>query len=166
MGIEAPKTTARAAANYIIWSCHKHGDQITNLKLQKLLYFAQGWFLALYGKALFPEPLRAWMRGPVEYGVWKKFSEFRWEAITRKIARPKISELAVRHLDEIMQVYGDYSAYTLERMTHDEGPWRRARGALDDRERSTREISIEDMREHFTRLANEPAQTEEREASN
>jgi uncharacterized phage-associated protein len=32
-------------ADYLIWFCHEHGDYMTNLKLQKLLYYAQGWFL-------------------------------------------------------------------------------------------------------------------------
>jgi uncharacterized phage-associated protein len=36
------------------------GDLMTNLRLQKLLYFAQGWYLARFGKALFDEPIEAW----------------------------------------------------------------------------------------------------------
>ena len=150
------ETTARAAANYILWFCQQHGDPITNLKLQKLLYYAQGWFLALYGRPLFREPLRAWIRGPVEYGVWKAFNEFRWEPITKKIAKPAISTFDQNHLQEVLDVYGDFSAYTLERMTHEEEPWLHARAGLSPNERSAAMISLEEMRTHFSKLADEP----------
>ena len=152
------ETTARAAANYIIWFCQRHGDPITNLKLQKLLYYAQGWFLALHGRPLFREPLRAWIRGPVEHGVWKSYSEFRWRPITTKISKPSLSELARDHIEEVIEAYGDYSALTLEKMTHQEEPWKRARGNLAHGESSTTIISLEDMKACFSKLADEPAQ--------
>jgi uncharacterized phage-associated protein len=44
------------------------GDVISNLKLQKLLYYAQGFYLAIYGKALFEEDIVAWEHGPVVRG--------------------------------------------------------------------------------------------------
>lgn len=152
-----PETTARAAANYIIWFCQRHGDPITNLKLQKLLYYAQGWFLALHGRPLFNDPLRAWVRGPVVYEVWKNFKEFRWDPITMTMPKPSVSELARDHLEEVIEVYGDYSALTLERMTHNEPPWRQARRGLDASAPSTAAISLADMKAYFTELADEPA---------
>jgi uncharacterized phage-associated protein len=155
-GVSRPETTALAAANYIVWFAQRHGDSITNLKLQKLLYYAQGWFLALYGRPLFQESLRAWVRGPVEYGVWQAFNGFKWNPITRDVAKPKLSELAQDHLDEVIEVYGDYSAYTLERMTHNEEPWLLARRGLESHERSTVIISQEAMRAYFSKLADEP----------
>ncbi len=155
--VTKPETSARAAANYIVWFGQRHGDPITNLKLQKLLYYAQGWFLALHGRQLFPEPLRAWVRGPAEHGVWKAFSEYRWRPITRDIRKPNLSDLAREHLEEVIEVYGDYSAYTLERMTHGEDPWRRARGDMPSKAPSTRIISQDDLRVYFSKLADEPA---------
>ena len=141
----------------IIWFCQRHGDPITNLKLQKLLYYAQGWFLALHGRPLFDEPLRAWVRGPVVYEVWKNFKEFRWDPITMTMPKPSVSELARDHLEEVIEVYGDYSALTLERMTHNEPPWRQARRGLDASAPSTAAISLADMKAYFTELADEPA---------
>ena len=41
------------------------GDLISNLKLQKLVYYAQGFYLALHDEALFPEDIEAWTHGPV-----------------------------------------------------------------------------------------------------
>ena len=41
------------------------GDLISNLKLQKLAYYAQGFCLAMHGRPLFPEAIKAWKHGPV-----------------------------------------------------------------------------------------------------
>lgn len=155
MSTKRAVTTARTVANYIIWRCQRHGDSITNLKLQKLLYYSQGWFLGLYGRPLFSEPLRAWVRGPVEYGVWKTYSEFRWRPITKKVTKPALSEIGRAHVDEIIEVYGNFSALGLERMTHQEEPWKQARGGLAQGQPSTRIISQDNMLAYFSKLANE-----------
>ena len=57
-------------ANYILEiSREESGDDeyelISHMKLQKLVYFCQGYSLALYGRPLFPEPIEAWTHGPV-----------------------------------------------------------------------------------------------------
>ena len=53
---------AHEVARYIIRFFQEAGDPVTNLKLQKLLYYVQGWHLALKGQPAFPERLEAWMR--------------------------------------------------------------------------------------------------------
>ena len=151
--VRRAETTAHAAASYLVYESQLHGDPMTNLKLQKLLYYAQGWFLALYDRLLFAAPIRAWVRGPVVYEVWKTYSAYKWTPIEHKVRRPSLSDLAQHHLDEIIEVYGDHSAHTLERMTHSEAPWLNARGALDKHERSANIIPLDAMRAYFTTLA-------------
>lgn len=51
------------------------GDTMSNLKLQKLLYYAQGVTLALTEKPLFSDPLEAWLQGPVVPSVFRKYKE-------------------------------------------------------------------------------------------
>jgi uncharacterized phage-associated protein len=58
-------TTADAVADYLIALAHERGESVNNLKLQKLLYYAQAWHLALHDEPLFPEKFQAWMTGPV-----------------------------------------------------------------------------------------------------
>jgi uncharacterized phage-associated protein len=48
-----PITTPDAVADYFLWSARECGDLLTNLRLQKLVYYAQAWFLALYDEPLF-----------------------------------------------------------------------------------------------------------------
>ena len=59
MKIKPSDSMVEKIAHYLIWFCHEHGDSITNLKLQKLLYYAQGWFLGLTGKILFSSRIEA-----------------------------------------------------------------------------------------------------------
>lgn len=49
------------------------GNNLSKLKLQKLLYYAQGYYLALYNEALFDEEIRAWEHGPVVKEVYDHF---------------------------------------------------------------------------------------------
>lgn len=52
------------------------GDLVSNLKLQKLLYYAQGFHLAMTGRPLFDEPIQAWMHGPVVPAVYHAFKVY------------------------------------------------------------------------------------------
>ena len=53
-------------ANYFLSLCDEDaGDLISNLKLQKLVYYAQGFHLAISGEPLFDEKIMAWEHGPV-----------------------------------------------------------------------------------------------------
>src|SRR6266446_3445682 len=71
-------TTASILAKYIIASCSDDGKSVTNLKLQKLLYYAQAWKLALHGKPLFNDRIEAWVHGPVVPVVFREYRDFKW----------------------------------------------------------------------------------------
>ncbi len=115
-------TTARKVANYILCFAREHGDLITNLKLQKLVYYSQAWFLALYDIPLFEGRLEAWVHGPVQPEVYKAFSS-RWNPITTRVTCPTFDDERIAgHLDEIMDIYGDLTGHHLERLVHQEDP--------------------------------------------
>ena len=61
-----------------MWKNH----QTSKYKLQKLLYYTQGFHLAIYGVPLFEEKLIAWEHGPVVKEVYDKFKEFGSNAIS------------------------------------------------------------------------------------
>ena len=85
-----PIVDATSIGDYLVCFGRDVGDPLTNLKLQKLLYYAQGWFLAKNRRTLFGEPLRAWVRGPVVYEVWAKFRNYRWKPISGKLVKPAL----------------------------------------------------------------------------
>jgi uncharacterized phage-associated protein len=64
---------ADAVADYFLANFDEDsGDNVTNLRLQKLLYYAQGFHLAMQGGPLFPESLLARNQGPMVQQVWRK----------------------------------------------------------------------------------------------
>lgn len=148
---------ANEVALWIISFCKKHGDRITNLKLQKLLYYAQAWHLALYNRPLFPEDIEAWTYGPVVPEVYHTFKAFNGEPIEidQDHSQVDLPEDIVGHLEEIIEVFGGYSSYQLERMTHQEDPWKNARGDVPLGEPSNEVISHEDMANYYTQLIEE-----------
>lgn len=115
-------------ANKIIASTDAaQGEIISNLKLQKLLYYMKGFFLAAYDVKIFENPIEAWQYGPVVREAYFNFKDFNSGAIT---IRPDthILELSPREeslFDEVMQEYNQFSAVKLMNMTHEELPWKK-----------------------------------------
>ena len=108
-------------------------DYISNLKLQKLCYYAQGFHLALKGSRLFPDDLEAWQHGPVVRALYKKYSSFGSGAltVTDGFDWDKISKDNKDLLNEVFMQYAQYSAWKLRDMTHVETPWINARKRKD-----------------------------------
>ena len=145
--------TADEVADYFLHFCRQHGDVLTNLKLQKLVYYAQAWHLALKQKPLFPESIEAWVHGPVVPPLYGRFKQFGWNPITLEPDCPNFTNGTGKHLEEVFSVYGHYSAWDLERMTHQEDPWREARKGLSPDEEGHQVIAHADMRDFYRKLA-------------
>ncbi len=148
-------STAHEVAQYIIAFSHQHGDPISNLKLQKLLYYAQAWHLALTGKPLFPQQIEAWVHGPVVPSVYHQYKPLSWRPIPDEPGDAKFDTDTREFLNEVMDVYGELSAYQLEKLTHQEDPWRNARGDVPLDESSNAVISHNDMRNYYRARAQE-----------
>ena len=100
------------------------GDVLTNLKLQKLAYYSQGFHLALYNKPLFDEEFVAWEHGPVVRSLYDKLKNFGSEqVIIDEPIKDSITEQQKQLISEINKVYGQFSAWKLRDMTHNESPW-------------------------------------------
>lgn len=99
-------------------------DYITHLKLQKLLYYAQGCYLAVTGKALFEEDLLAWEHGPVVNEVYQLYKSYGSNPIKfDEDYDNNIDDFTQGILHEVFDVFGQYSAWKLRQMTHNEKPW-------------------------------------------
>lgn len=101
------------------------GDGITNLKLQKLVYYAQGFYGAIFEQPLFTNDIQAWSHGPVVPDLYHQYKtngrtridyqgEFNSDSLT-----PEEYEL----VEEVYGVFGQFSAWKLRDMTHEEEPW-------------------------------------------
>ncbi|MDQ2731973.1 MAG: DUF4065 domain-containing protein [Armatimonadota bacterium] len=101
------------------------GDLITNLKLQKLCYYAQGLYLALYDKPLFEETIEAWMHGPVIPELYHKYKVYGQKPIPppEECDLSKCDADTLEVLEEVSNVYGQFSAWKLASLTHATPPY-------------------------------------------
>lgn len=140
------------ANKIILHTDSEKGDIISNLKLQKLLYYMQGYHLAFFDDVLFESPLEAWMYGPVSPDVYHRFKENKNMGL---ILDPKDCQEVVLSTEQeemfkqVMREYGKFSAIRLMEMTHDEAPWREAF------EKPGSEISVDKMKNFFKELVYE-----------
>jgi uncharacterized phage-associated protein len=118
--------SARNVSDFFLTLCEPEaGDTISNLKMQKLLYYAQGFHLAFYNEPLFPEKIKAWQYGPVVVEIYNEYQEYSDGPIPapRRINTKVFDAEKKDFLTEIYQVYGQYSALRLMQLTHNEAPW-------------------------------------------
>jgi uncharacterized phage-associated protein len=120
--------TALDTAKYLLTLDDPEDGDISNLKLQKLLYYAQGVHLALHAVPLFEQRIEAWKHGPVCPPVYGEFKAFASAPIPRPddFDSTTIASPDRETLDEVHRVYGQFSAWRLREMTHGEPPWKEA----------------------------------------
>lgn len=148
-GMEMAKFTCFDIADYFLTLPDEDiGDSITHLKLQKLLYYAQGFSLALYGELLFSEPIEAWEHGPVIRLIYDYYKMLRATPIFPQegIDFSKYDEKTKGLLNEVYEQYGQYSAWKLRDMSHSEEPW------VKGDNRSDKIISNNDLKKYFLTL--------------
>src|SRR6478735_3641830 len=85
------------------------GDSISNLKLQKLVYYAQGYHLAIHDRPLFFEPIEAWVHGPVVPELYRSFKQHGSEAIPPSLVQmDKFSQEEIELMDEMWEMFGQF----------------------------------------------------------
>lgn len=113
-------------------------EEVTPLMLQKLLYFIQGIYSALYGKPIFTEDCRAWIHGPVYPEVYDLFRDFKYNPIDdARFAILEGTEDALtddekKVIDLVVNTFGMYGGKVLRKITHNEEPWLEARKGYGD----------------------------------
>ncbi len=137
--------SAESIANAFIELAAKEGKPLSNMKLQKLLYFAQGHSLSLLGEPIITDEAQAWDYGPVYPEVYHAFKHFGAGSIQKPLAHPFFDpEGGDEHdpwaapndpkdrafLKAVWNAYSNKSAVQLSEMSHvSNGPWEKARKA-------------------------------------
>jgi uncharacterized phage-associated protein len=126
-------------------------DCLSHLRLHKLLYYAQGWHLAIFGRPLFGERIEAWTHGPVVKDVYPEFKAYGYKAIPpSEGADPaELTDEARELVRGVWHEYGRYSAGALRDMTRGESPWKEARAGLAEDAASDREITPDRLQSFF-----------------
>ena len=134
------------------------GKFVTQMKLQKLVYFAQGYHLAKYGTPLLKETFEAWTWGPVVPEIYQDFKLYGSKLIvdtaefmpsSNDIITSRLDEKAIEAINYTWEVLQDYSAMSLSYWTHQtNSPWSKA---YDPDQKST-PIPNDDIKKYFTTL--------------
>lgn len=100
-------------------------ELLTNLKLQKLLYYAQGTFMREKGEPLFDEDLQAWGLGPVQPAMYHRYKGYDRNPIGIETLErgPRIDVRYYDHVEQVMRVFGKFSASHLVSLSHKDRPW-------------------------------------------
>jgi len=100
------------------------GELVSNMKLQKLLYYQQGFHLAYFGTSLFDEEIEAWMYGPVVPSMYKKYKTKGSKGLVYEGDTISLTSEEESLFNEVIRVYGEFSAIGLKNLTHSESPWK------------------------------------------
>lgn len=127
------------------------GEKMTLLKLLKLLYYAEGCSLALGNGHIFNDPIMAWEHGPVVPSVYFHYEDpynlpFGDDADMAAVKAISSNGQDRAILEEVFQVFGQYSAWALRNKTHQEAPWLEA---TDGGAHLNNEINRETMERYF-----------------
>jgi uncharacterized phage-associated protein len=124
-----------------VYSPLRDEDDMTEMKMHKMLYFAQKTHYKNFGKWLFEEDFEGWVHGPVNKEVRSNFT-------TIKLTPFDIDELTPEEeytIRETVFEYGQYDAFTLREMSHDDKAYLNSREGLGPNERGNRIIKKEDI---------------------
>ena len=137
-------------ALYFLHLESRHGGEgLSHLKLQKLAYYAQGFYVALYGKPLFEDDIEAWTHGPVIPALYQEYKHCSSSKIpySENFKADSFSEDEMELIEDVFQEFGQYSAWKLRNMTHEEPTWM-------DYESDNSVIPVSHLQEYFsTRIA-------------
>lgn len=128
---------ADAVANRFLDIAGEQGAKISPMKIQKLVYFAHGWHLAISGEPLITELVQAWKFGPVIQSLYREFKEFGNDPISRHAREVRLingeieayapqleNELPNAVVQRVWNQYGKFTAIQLSNLTHEPGsPW-------------------------------------------
>lgn len=137
---------AQLIAKYVIHRCTQNERPISNLKLQKILYFVQAEFLVGTGRACFDDDIEAWPHGPVVPAVYFQYLIYGSTSIPDQgnDGFEVISRQDKNHLDAIIDTAAKYSASGLERITHRQKPW------INAYKRDNKVIKRAEIKEYFS----------------
>ncbi len=169
---------AAAIANEFFWLAEQGAEPLTQMQVQKLVYFAHGWNLAITGEPLINERVEAWEYGPVVKSLYKDLREYGsgpigrplvepdWESLNSLITPtiddgpdPDTNDFTKALVQKIWDTYGRFKAFQLSEMTHvPDSPWSEARNT------GMQFIPDDRIRKYFESLKDQSSETAEPQA--
>lgn len=126
--------------------------EMSAMKLQKLVYYAQAWHCAWTDDVLFHNRIEAWKDGPVCPDLWQLHARSYRVSKLRKGDMNRLTDDERDTIDRILTFYGERSPQWLSDLTHMEDPWREARRGVHPGAPSNAEISPAAMGRYYSSL--------------
>ena len=129
-------------------------EPCTTMKLHKLLYYCQAWYLVWEDKPLFKENIEAWANGPVIRELFNFHQGMYWATSDQlTLGNPsRLNDVQREDINNVLAFYGNKTSQWLIDQTHIEAPWQNARKGLLPNERGNRIIPLEAMSEYYSSL--------------
>ncbi len=140
-------------ANSVVRYCNQRDIPVSNLKLQKLVYYVEAFFLALNNESLFKDDFEAWVHGPVVPKLYDKYKgqlniEHDVEGCFFKFSSTEEEDL----FTGILGAYAEEETCALEARTHQEKPWQEVREGLDRHTHSDKTICRDTMAQYYLEM--------------
>ena len=163
------KVAIEDIARYTVLRLTQNGNSICPLKLQKVLYYMQAWYMVYFNRenTLFDDVPEAWVNGPVYRSVYNAYKDVGMydqiplakvgsseeslekdtEALYRKMG---LNKEETEFIEAVYKHYGSMSHDRLVFLTHSQRPWNEARKGLEPFEYGNQEISLDTMYQYYT----------------
>lgn len=178
--------SSKAVANFFLSLANSKGEDLDQLKLQKLIYFAHGWHLAFRDQPLIPDRIEAWQYGPVVPSLYYELLDWGSAPIKGAIVEmlsklndstnqvdffqyvPNLQAYGAENdaglkfteqlLRQIYRYYGHLTGPQLSYLTHEKnGPWEWARKSKSAKDKPV--IPDPEFRKHFRQKLEEHARS-------
>lgn len=146
---------ATSIANFFIRKGIEEGKLVDQMKVQKLVYFAHGWYLAITNQPLINEAVEAWRFGPVIPSLYHSLKHSGNQAITTTINEKELAtddtDLELRaYLSAIWNLYSPFTGIQLSNMTHEEEtPWAKIAKEFNNQIPADKDIGNEAIKQYF-----------------
>lgn len=129
---------------------------LVHKKIQKLCYYAQAWSYVFNNEPMIDSDFEAWVHGPVNRQLWNELKKYGYFDIEPDVLSQKakaITDIKVLNvLEQVWATYGEYTGFELERLSHSEPPWLKAREGYKDTEPSAVKIDPVLMKSYYSSL--------------
>lgn len=126
----------------------KYGEYIDEMKLHKLMYFAQRESFVQTGEPLFDATFYGWKYGP----ILKEIRSIYKDGTVGDCVEEEVTEACEKILDKVFEEYAEKNSWSLSRLTHGETSWKNSRIGIPEESNSDRKIKNDDIKIDANRI--------------
>jgi len=162
--VEITKKLAKIDSSILLGYVLEKRGQMSLLKLQKLLYFIEGYHLAYFSESLIDDDFEAWVHGPVSRKLYNQLKDISIlhtevnyvqgdeEELPSVTLNEHLTSEQIELVDNVLDLYAQESAFSLESITHQQAPWIETREGFASSERCEKVIPKEQIKSYFEKF--------------